>query len=61
MPYIFIKLAYDEQLPPIAKKLNPAPNHMVWVRGIDFEPVLSPMADIEESVKKLNALKKQLK
>lgn len=61
MPYIFVKLAYGESLPPIKRKLNPAPNNMVWVRGIDFEPVLSSMADIDKAVTELDALKKQLK
>lgn len=61
MPYIFVKLAYGEALPPIKRKLNPAPDHMVWIRGMDFEPVLSPMADIDKSVADLESLKKELK
>ena len=60
MPYIFVKLAYGEELPPISKKLNPAPDHMVWIRGMDFEPVLAPMAEIDKNVADLEAFKKQL-
>ncbi len=61
MPYIFTKLAYGEKLPEIAKKLNPAKDHMVWIRGMDFEPVLASMGDIDAEVSKLEQLKKALK
>jgi carbamoyl-phosphate synthase large subunit len=47
MPYIFVKLALGETLPTIPQRLNPAKQGMVWIRGIDFEPVLVPMSDIE--------------
>jgi predicted ATP-grasp superfamily ATP-dependent carboligase len=47
MPYVFVKLACDEPLPEIPQKLNPAAQGMVWIRGMDFEPVLVPMSDIE--------------
>ena len=60
MPYIFTKLAYGEKLPKIEKILNPAPNHMVWIRGIDFEPILVSARDIEKELVKLEKLKKQL-
>lgn len=60
MPYIFTKMAYGEELPDIPKKLNPAPDHMVWIRGIDFEPVLCSMADIDKNVADLEELRKQL-
>jgi len=60
MPYIFLKLAYGEALPPITKKLNPAPNNMVWIRGIDFEPVLASMEEIDKNVADLEKLKKEL-
>jgi carbamoyl-phosphate synthase large subunit len=60
MPYIFLKMAYGEELPAISKKLNPAPDHMVWIRGIDFEPVLASMEDIDKNVAALEELKKSL-
>jgi carbamoyl-phosphate synthase large subunit len=47
MPYVFVKLACGEDLPDIPQKLNPARSGMVWIRGMDFEPVLVPMTDIE--------------
>jgi hypothetical protein len=60
MPYIFVKLAYGEELPKIERKLNPAKDHMVWIRGIDFEPVLCSMNEIEQNVKDLESFKKKL-
>ena len=60
MPYIFTKLAYGEKLPHISKRLNPARNHMVWIRGMDFEPVLVAMADISKEEARLDAVKREL-
>jgi biotin carboxylase len=61
MPYMFVKLAYGEALPPLEKKLNPAKDHMVWIRGMDFEPVLCSMDEINAGVAALEDLKKDLK
>jgi biotin carboxylase len=51
MPEIFVKLAYEEGLPRIDKKLNPLPDGLVWIRGMDFEPVLSDVKTVEAAVK----------
>jgi biotin carboxylase len=61
MPYIFTKLAYGEKLPEIKKRVNPVKNNMVWIRGMDFEPVLVSMQDIDDQVNSLEVLKKRLK
>ncbi len=53
MPYVFVKLACGEPLPDIPQKLNPAREGMVWIRGIDFEPVLVPLSDIESQREQL--------
>jgi len=53
MPYIYIKLAFDEELPPIPKKVNPLPPGLAWVRGMDTEPVLITLAQIEGFRKEL--------
>lgn len=41
MPYILVKLAYGEEPPAIAAKINPLPCGLAWVRGMDMEPVLT--------------------
>lgn len=53
MPYIFIKTAYGENCPPIKKKINPLPEGLVWIRGMDFLPVLTDISKIENSKKEL--------
>ncbi|MDO4764145.1 MAG: hypothetical protein Q4A00_07165 [Flavobacteriaceae bacterium] len=40
MPEIFKKLALNEGLQPIEKKINPLPNNLMWVRGMDVSPRL---------------------
>ncbi|MBS3115388.1 carboxylate--amine ligase [Candidatus Woesearchaeota archaeon] len=62
MPYIFVKLAYDEPLPKIDKKLNPLKEGLVWIRGLDFIPVLTNTENIntyENELKKLRELIKK--
>jgi len=53
MPYIFIKTAYGEHFPRLRKKINPLPDGLVWVRGMDFLPILTDTGNIENSKKEL--------
>ncbi len=48
MPYIYLKLAFDEELPKIEKKINPLPSDYTWIRGMDTEPVLTTRKMINE-------------
>jgi carbamoyl-phosphate synthase large subunit len=61
MPYIYIKLAFGEKLPPIKKKINPLPNKLAWVRGMDVEPVLIPLKEIESFEDELKERLKRIK
>ena len=47
MPYIFVKLAYGEEVPPLEKKINPLKPGLAWIRGMDFEPILTGVEEIE--------------
>ena len=47
MPYIFIKLAFDEDIPSLPKKINPLENDLIWIRGLDFHPILSDLKSIK--------------
>jgi carbamoyl-phosphate synthase large subunit len=58
MPYIFIKLAFGEPYPEIKKKINPLPENLAWIRGMDFLPVLTTVDEIEKYEEKY---KKRLK
>lgn len=46
MPYIYFKLAFNEELPLIQKKINPLPPGYTWIRGMDTEPVLTTLKTI---------------
>ncbi len=60
MPLFFIKLAFGEALPPLTRRINPLPPGLAWVRGMDFEPVLTRVEEIDNSETQLQKLRKQL-
>jgi hypothetical protein len=47
MPYIYVKLAFGEAPPLPERRINPLTPGMAWVRGMDCEPTLVPMHEIE--------------
>jgi len=59
MPYILIKLAFNEEIPPIPKKIDPLHPGLAWVRGMDTEPVLTALNQIEEFKKGLEERRKK--
>lgn len=62
MPEIYLKLALDEKMPTLRKKLNPLRSGLIWIRGMDFLPVLineKRMKETERNMQKIiNKLKK---
>jgi hypothetical protein len=58
LPYVYVRLAFGEPLPPIRRRHNPLPDGMVWVRGVDFEPVLTSVAEIDRHVARLEELRR---
>ena len=48
LPEIYLKLAFDEKLPPLKKKINPLPPDLAWIRGMDTEPVLTTLDQINK-------------
>ncbi|MBN1645257.1 NAD-dependent epimerase/dehydratase family protein [Candidatus Woesearchaeota archaeon] len=61
MPYIFIKLAFNESLPSITKRINPLQDGLVWIRGIDFIPVLTDINHLNMHEEKLKKIKESIK
>jgi len=61
MPEIFVKLAYNEKFPQHFPIMNPLKNGLVWIRGMDFEPILTDMSIVEKSVKNLEKRLNNLK
>jgi hypothetical protein len=47
MPELFVKLAFGEEPPPAQSRINPLAPGLLWVRGMDTEPVLTTEAAIE--------------
>ncbi len=47
MPYIYVKLAYDESIPNIERKVNPLRPGLCWIRGMDFLPVLTDLENVQ--------------
>lgn len=60
MPEMFVKLAYEEELPKLEKIKNPLPDGLVWIRGMDFEPVLSDENTVKKSVQDMENILKGL-
>jgi carbamoyl-phosphate synthase large subunit len=60
LPYVYVKLAFGEPPPPVARRCNPLPDGQVWIRGVDFEPVLTTTGEIERHVAELEELRRTL-
>jgi carbamoyl-phosphate synthase large subunit len=54
MPRILLKLAFGEEMPPISRTMSPLPDGLVWIRGMDREPILTNMETIESSISELS-------
>jgi len=57
MPYIYLKEAFNEDYAKIPEKIDPLENGLLWIRGMDFEPILSSLNVLVEDKK---ILKKRL-
>lgn len=47
-PKIYCDLALDGKFPSLEKKINPLPDGLVWIRGMDVAPVLTTRAELEK-------------
>jgi carbamoyl-phosphate synthase large subunit len=48
LPEIYCTIALDGKLPDLPRKINPLPNGLVWIRGMDTEPVLTTREELEK-------------
>jgi hypothetical protein len=60
LPEVYVRLAYGEPPPPVARRYNPLPEGRVWVRGVDFEPVLTSVEEVDRHAAALEELKRAL-
>ncbi|MFO0594772.1 MAG: hypothetical protein U0228_05695 [Myxococcaceae bacterium] len=51
MPRIFVDLALHGRAPSLAKKINPLPDGLLWIRGMDVEPTLIKTEEFEAFLK----------
>ena len=47
MPEIYCNIALNGTFPTLDKKINPLPDDLIWIRGMDVEPVLITLGDLE--------------
>jgi hypothetical protein len=50
MPKIYCDIALDGNFPVLEKKINPLPNGLIWIRGMDVEPVLTTRTELDAMV-----------
>lgn len=48
MPYIYVKLGFDEPVELPEKRINPLPAGLYWIRGMDIEPKLVTQKEIDD-------------
>ena len=46
-PQIYRDIALEGKFPTLAKKINPLPDGMVWIRGMDVPPALTTAAELD--------------
>jgi carbamoyl-phosphate synthase large subunit len=47
-PEIYCNIALEGKFPVLDKKINPLPNGLIWIRGMDQEPVLTTIEKLAE-------------
>ena len=47
MPEIYTALALEGRRPALERRVNPLPDGLVWIRGMDVEPVLTTVPELE--------------
>ena len=61
MPYIFTKLAFGEEPPLPDQRINPLEPGLLWLRGMDREPVLARLCQADDVERELAARAERLR
>jgi len=48
LPEIYCNIALDGKFPTLERKINPLPEGLIWVRGMDVEPALTTVEELEK-------------
>ncbi len=51
MPAIYVNIAVDDKFPSLGRKINPLPDGLIWIRGMDVDPVLTTAEELERASK----------
>lgn len=52
LPKIYCDIALDGNFPSLEKRINPLPDGLIWIRGMDVEPVLTTRTELDAMAKK---------
>lgn len=47
-PQIYCDLILDQRFPSLSNPINPLPNGLIWIRGMDVEPHLTTVTELEQ-------------
>lgn len=47
MPKMYCDIALDGNFPSLRKRINPLPDGLIWIRGMDVEPVLTTRTELD--------------
>lgn len=47
-PEIYCDLILEQRFPSLSKVINPLPNGLIWIRGMDVEPYLTTVDELEQ-------------
>lgn len=47
MPEIYCNIALEGKFPNLKRRINPLPDGLVWIRGMDVEPILTTVEEFE--------------
>jgi carbamoyl-phosphate synthase large subunit len=61
LPYIYVKAGFDEELPVPVGTLNPLPDGLIWVRGMDVEPVMTDVEQVRDIEQTLSERRERLR
>ena len=50
LPEIYCNIALDEEFPSLDNTINPLPDDLIWIRGMDSEPALTTLNELNELV-----------
>ena len=48
MPEIYANIALEEKFPSLERKINPLPEGLVWIRGMDVDPLLTTVEQLAQ-------------